>query len=111
MRLDMPSSMRPTTTSVGIDVVKPRKSIVAMPKQKAMGTPIARHRTPPNTRNRTMLALPSVSKTGDRNQRPPRMAATRMSEPTASARRAVRTSSATTRTPIRSMPTGRASAR
>jgi hypothetical protein len=55
MRLDMPSSMRPIITIVGREVVKVRKVSAPRPKQKAIGTPMARKNATKPTRKMRML--------------------------------------------------------
>ena len=55
MRLDMPSSMRPTSTISGTRVVKTMKASVPSPKQKAIGTPMARQSATSPTRKISML--------------------------------------------------------
>ncbi|MNE97177.1 hypothetical protein D3C80_1954850 [compost metagenome] len=58
MMLDMPSSMRPMMTKVGMEVVKVRKDSAPRPKHKAIGTPMANNRPTPKTRKTTIFQLP-----------------------------------------------------
>ena len=64
IRLDMPSSMRPTITVSGSFVEKSRKARAPEPKQKPIGTPIARQTAITPTSSTRMLALPICAKTG-----------------------------------------------
>ena len=63
-RLDMPSSMRPTTTPSGTCVLKRMKQMVPRPKQKAMGTPATSSRPTMPIRKMTMLSVPSERRKG-----------------------------------------------
>ena len=55
IRLDMPSSIRPTMTMVGTLVEKTRKHSVPMPKQKAIGTLQTRQKATITSRKIRML--------------------------------------------------------
>lgn len=85
----MPSSMRPIMTTSGIDVVKARNRSVAMPKQKAIGTPIARQTAAPPTRKIRMLPLPNALSAGVSNQSTKATASTNATETTTSSGLAV----------------------
>ncbi len=107
----MPSSMRPTITKIGTELVKVRKDKAPRPKQNAIGTPMTRRMPTPTTRNTTMFQLPSGTSAGSSANKAPPTAPT-----TAAARRSIRalpsrTSCMITVISIRPRPTGRAEAR
>ncbi len=54
-RFDMPSSMRLTTTDSGMSVVTNRYDMVAMPKAKPIGTPMATQAPTSTTKNMNRL--------------------------------------------------------
>ena len=106
MRLDMPSSMRPTITVSGSFVENIRKARAPAPKQKPIGTPMARQMAITPTSSTRMLALPSWAKTGVISHKAATAAAT-MAAPTSASRRLVsRRSFAASATSIRVMPSG-----
>jgi len=103
-RLDMPSSMRPIITPIGMWVVKARKLTAPMPKQNAIGTAATRHTATKPIRKITMLRWPRSASTGMPPQQAPATAAT-APVPTAScASVQVRQACVSTTTSIATMP-------
>ena len=106
IRLDMPSSMRPTITVSGSFVEKSRKARAPEPKQKPIGTPIARQTAITPTSSTRMLALPSWAKTGVISQSAATAAATMAMLITMSLTLVSRRNFAASATSISTMPSG-----
>ena len=111
MRLDMPSSMRPIITMVGTELVKVRKVSAPRPKQKAIGTPMARKNATKPTRKMRMLMWPSAGRDGETSHSSAPAPAITTAATEISEGLAARSVSRSASSAIRPMPTGRAATR
>ena len=76
-RFEMPSSIRLTTMTSGRSVVSAKYENVAMPKVKAIGTPINTQTATRTTKNRTRLPCPMAISSGCDSHRTNAIAPTR----------------------------------
>lgn len=108
---DMPSSMRPSTTSSGTLVVNARKLTAPSPKQKAIGTPATRHTATKPTRKIRMFSRPNVLSCGDSHVPSAASAATSTAAAARCGFDTVRTAYTSTIASIATMPNGIAATR